>query len=734
MGQRGSALRLATLAIAAALAALLAPARAADNPAKGTRLPFKYDYHFGDNPWLPSQAKDVDGNFIPPEAFPKAEWCAKCHADVHKQWRESAHANSFREPFYTKNVQILIDTKGIEYTRHCEGCHNPIALFSGALTKGAKIDRKFDSDGITCMVCHSIQKIQNTSGTGSYVMGYPAVMLNEDGTPVKHAVDYDDILAHPELHKRAMMKDFYRSPEFCATCHKAAVPKQLNDYKWQRAFSVYDEWQQSSWSRQNPLPFYKKDAVSTCQTCHMKPVPVNDFSSPTKQAASHRWVAANTAIPTYYGYKEQLAETIAFLQDGLLGIDMFSLQKTRPEALTVAPLGTQPFRLAAGDDVTLSLVIQNKKIGHSLVPEQRDFYESWVEFKVDDAAGKNLCDSGFLNPNGYLDERAHSYTNRLISKDGKLLDHHQVWMTRAKAYDNTIPPGRSDLVRYQFQIPADASGPLKVTAYVWYRRFRRGYTDYILGKSVDYPIAQLATKTMALNLGENPAASEPGTVQEQLLRWNNYGIALLDQQQYPAAVEAFHHVLALQPEYVDGWINLGIANLSYEKYEPATQALDRALALAPGNPRAQFYAAMIDRVYGRLDEAAKKFTAIIAAYPRLRQAHQELGFIYYQKKDYALARAQYEAVQAIDPDDLGAHYNLMLIYRRLGLKQEAAVQAAYFADRKDDPGATAYALDWLHGHNNVSSESVPWHVHTDLMHEDAAAPKKHPSGNSGGSD
>src|SRR3954462_12739137 len=155
------------------------PPAAANTPPHYT-LSFKCDYRFGENPFLPSQAQSSDGGFIAAEQFPKAQWCAKCHEGIHKQWRETAHANAFRAPFYLKNVQLLIDTKGIEFPRHCEGCHNPIALFSGALSKGAKVNRRFDEDGITCMVCHSIQRVQNTSGTGSYVMGYPAVMVNAD--------------------------------------------------------------------------------------------------------------------------------------------------------------------------------------------------------------------------------------------------------------------------------------------------------------------------------------------------------------------------------------------------------------------------------------------------------------------------------------------------------------------------------------------------------------------------
>src|SRR3954468_21652545 len=57
-----------------------------------------YSYRFGKNPWLPSQTQSENGDFIPAAAFPRAEYCAKCHEEAHRQWRESAHANAFRNP------------------------------------------------------------------------------------------------------------------------------------------------------------------------------------------------------------------------------------------------------------------------------------------------------------------------------------------------------------------------------------------------------------------------------------------------------------------------------------------------------------------------------------------------------------------------------------------------------------------------------------------------------------
>jgi tetratricopeptide (TPR) repeat protein len=700
-----------------------------------------YQFRFGANPFLPSRALSGTGQFIPAEAFPKATYCAKCHEDAHREWRQSAHANSFRAPFYVRNINLLIQEKGIEYTRHCEGCHNPIALLSGALTKDSKLDRSFDEDGITCTVCHSIQKIQNTAGTGSYVMGIPATMVAEDGTPLPGEASFDDILAHPKLHSKAVMKDFYRTPEFCSVCHKAALPKMLNDYKWQRAFSVYDEWQQSSWSQQSPLPFYKKDSVSTCQTCHMAPSDSSrDYSAKDGKIKSHRFLGANTAIPTFYGYQEQLDKVEEFLKDAV-AIDVFAIEKQGAggKEEMIAPLGSSAFQFASGQAATVCLVIQNKRIGHSLVPEQRDFYESWVEFKAQDASGQVIYHSGYLEPNGYVEEHAHTYTNRLASVSGKLLDLHQVWATKVKTYDNTIPPGRSDLVQYRFWVPADAKSPITLTAKVNYRRFRRGFTDFVFQASKEFPIIEVASKSATLKLGANDASASADHKAE-MLRWNNYGIALLGQQQYWRADQAFRRVVAIDPNYADGYINLAlseysklienkregpdgvgnlsVANASYEKYEPALKLLARALEVSPQNPRALYYRGLIFRLQNKLGAAAEDQKYVISQFPRMRQARQELGYIYYLQKKYEEAQTQFDALQSINPDDQTAHYYLSLICDQLGMRERAVEEGAAYSEHRDDPTVGRLAQDFWRHYPAVADELAPYHVHGVALHKE----------------
>src|SRR6185369_10166015 len=121
---------------------------------------------------------------------------------------------------------------------------------------------------------------------------------------------------------------------------KAAVPKNLNDYKWLRMFSVYDEWQNSSWSKESPLPFYKKDAVSTCQTCHMlgeASTITTDYGLKDGKLKSHRFLGASTTIPVFYGFDQQLKKVTEFLQNDLLNVDIFALSKGESEEI-IAPL------------------------------------------------------------------------------------------------------------------------------------------------------------------------------------------------------------------------------------------------------------------------------------------------------------------------------------------------------------------------------------------------------------
>ena len=698
----------------------------------------RYNYAFGkESPFLPSNAMSSNGQFLSPKSFYNAQYCGHCHQEAYHQWRQSVHSNSFRAPWYLKNVNALIDEKGVQFSRHCEGCHNPVALLSGDLSQGMPKKRPFEDEGITCSTCHSIQSTDAT-GTGSYVMGTPSVLVDDHGAPITGPVSDSEILSHLDRHSKAVMRPLYKSAEFCAACHKAAIPRSLDDYKWLRAFSVYDEWQSASFTKQSPLPFYRKDVVSTCQTCHMPsealPQGSADPGAKDGKLASHRWLGGNTLNPAYYKFDEQSQKLAAFLKNGadnsgVLNVDIFALEKenaaaTSSDRVLVAPLGLTSFSMAPGETLIADVVIQNKGIAHSLIPEQRDFYEAWVDFTVKDSAGKSLTESGFIQPDGYLDPSAHSFTNRLINTKGELNGLHEIWHNRVLAYNNTIQSGRSQLVRYRFRLPRNISGSISLTASVKYRRFNQRFVDYAMAaKQYPQTVVEIASRTKTLKIGENVPEAPDSNENKEWMRWNNYGIALLDAQQYEASVQAFERVATLRPDYADAYTNMAIVEISWERYSDAKPNLAKALALLPGDPRALYYRALVERNAGQVKEAIEDLQGMLAKYPLAKDGLRELGFSYYQQHDYTQALVQYEKLRAIDPDDLAAHYQLAILYRRLGDKQKAAIESSKFADQKDDPTAGTYALEFLRKHSEVASESVAWHTH-DLTGDPRKAPKK----------
>lgn len=715
----------------------------------------RYNYAFGKTtPFLPSNATSYNGQFLSPKAFPTAAYCGHCHQESYRQWRQSAHSNSFRALWYLKNVNALIDEKGVQYSRHCEGCHNPVALLSGDLTQGMPKKRPFEDEGITCSTCHSIQQV-TTIGTGSYVMGPPAVLVDENDQPITRPVSDAEILAHLDRHSKAVMRPLLKSAEFCGACHKAAIPRELDNYKWLRAIPLYDEWQGASFTKQSPLPFYRKPEVSTCQTCHMLRQPLaagaKDPGAKNDQLVDHRWAAGNSLIPAYYNFPEQMARLRDFFRNGpdgkgVLNVDIFALErepsaqepsatpaatdssKRSPSAKDlIAPLGLTAFSLQPSETLIADVVIQNKGIGHSLVPEQRDFYEAWVDFVVKDGSGKILGESGFIQPDGHLDPSAHSFTNRLINNKGELNGIHEIWHNRVLAYNNVLQSGRSQLVRYRFRMPKQISaGPVTLTATVKYRRFDQHFIDYAMdqkpGQHYPMPILEFASDTRTLAFGNNnpdpatdsskrsPSAKESPAAQEWM-RFNNYGIALLDAQQYKQSVAAFQHVASLRPDYADAYTNMAVVEIAWERYDDAKPHLAKALSLLPGDPRALYYRALVERNAGQVNQAIEDLKVCVEKYPRFKDGLRELGFAYYQEHNYQAARQAYEQIQQVDPDDLGAHYQLAILYRRLGLKEQSALESAKFADQKDDPTASVYALQFLGKHPEVAAESVTWHTH-----------------------
>src|SRR5882724_6396821 len=144
-------------------------------------------------PFAPSNARTANGQLIEESQWIPASRCISCPQDTHAAWSESLHHSAGREPFYKESVGLLRTQQGVEFTRHCESCHAPLALLTGSLTKGHKSREDFIDEGVTCVVCHSITEAR-VDGTGSYTIRRPALLMKADGTPVYENISDKQIL------------------------------------------------------------------------------------------------------------------------------------------------------------------------------------------------------------------------------------------------------------------------------------------------------------------------------------------------------------------------------------------------------------------------------------------------------------------------------------------------------------------------------------------------------------
>jgi hypothetical protein len=92
-------------------------------------------------------------------------------------------------------------------------------------------------------------------------------MVDENGNRIPGEVPDEEILKHPERHSKAVMKEFYRTRNSARPATRPTC-RTLNDYKFIRAFTAYDEWQNSKFSQRNPLTFITPTSpparIATC--------------------------------------------------------------------------------------------------------------------------------------------------------------------------------------------------------------------------------------------------------------------------------------------------------------------------------------------------------------------------------------------------------------------------------------------------------------------------------------
>ncbi len=685
-----------------------------------------------------------------------AETCERCHADIVEQWSRSAHRfASFNNPFYEATIndmrlKALSPTDGVgKHVGHfphwsdrtakikskwCSGCHDPAVMLAGQMTE--EIDRRSPQAqaGLTCLACHAIDKIHNTTGNGSYNVADehedPYLFAEADtGTPAAYLHD-TAIKAKPEAHKKQMLQPFFRTSEFCSACHKVSLPEAVNDYRWFRGQNEYDNWHDSGVAHNASRTFYLPPAKRVCQECHMplEPVVLGDLAAKKGMVKSHRFLAVNTALPFVRGDTETIARIEKFLHEDRLRIDVFALVREgegEAQGTVYALDKTQP-PLVAGEKLTFDVVVRNKDVGHTFPGGTNDSNEGWIEFTVLDSQDRIVVQSGKVGDDGYVDPAAHYFRALVVDRESDPIRRRNAQDMYAAVYMNVIGPGTAQTVHYGVHVPPDLAGQnLKIRARLLWRKFDRGYTEFAFStnrqgfkrfeKCPDLPITEICRAEVVLAVSADAALSaravDPAAMAGDWMKFNDYGIGLLLQGDTKGAEKAFREVARWVPSRIDGPRNLARVALTDGDLSAAYEHLLRCEEIAANDPQTAWLWGVLLQEDGRYIEAASAYKRVLQRFPEDRATWRNLGRTYYLAGKYEEAIEPLNEVLRIDPEDRVAHYHVMLSARALGRTELAeAAEEAYVRYKIDESAAEvtqAYRL--RNPHDNLESQMI--HVH-----------------------
>ncbi len=124
---------------------------------------------------------------------------------------------------------------------------------------------------------------------------------------------------------------------------------------------------------------------------------------------------------------------------------------------------------------------------------------------------------------------------------------------------------------------------------------------------------------------------------------------------------------------------------------------------------------MIQKADGDYDGAIASLRRVQQQYPRDRVNLNQLGRILFLKREYGEAVKALQAVLAVDPEDVQAHYNLMLSYRGLGDIPNAQREQKLFERFKADESAQSITSKPRLLSPEANNERQPIHDHESTL-------------------
>jgi Flp pilus assembly protein TadD len=666
-----------------------------------------------EGPFFPSQASLRQGVSTPPQVFSNVETCGRagCHPQTVAEWESSSHRFSgLDNPWYRATFEEARSAIGTIPSRWCAGCHTPALLLSGLADRPAAelAETPAGRAGVSCTVCHSISHVEGVTGQAAFELSPPPAdsPLFREGGLQKRLFSLL-VRRNPESHRSQFAPAALqgeRSSEACSTCHRGSVDSPVNGHGWLGIFDDYSPWQSSDFSGQSVPRRGDPTGTRGCVDCHMPRVLSRDPGSREGWARSHRFAAANTALPALRGDREQLQAVSDFLRAGHVTVDLFALVQGEGATLDFrAPLNRVPASLRQGSAARVDVLVQNRGVGHLFPGGKQDLHECWLELRAVDETGRTLFWSGRADEAAPVDLEAHPFRVTWVDEKGDPVENHRLWAARVQVNSQLIEAGGAQIVMYELPVPVGAGERITLIARLHYRPLSWDFTRWAFSKlrapAPRLPIVTLAEDSITLPVigadAPAPEPAQPTPVAADFERWNGYGLGLVAQGNLRAAREAFLRAFERKPDFAAGLANHGRMVMMTGDIPGARARLDEALRLDPGFLRTRLVVGQLEKQEGQYERAIEHLRAVTLRYPRDLEARRELGSVLFLLRDYEGALAEFLAALKINPEDGSTHFLTMQAYSALRDHERAKAESSLFTRYRRDPRVNILMRDYF---------------------------------------
>jgi tetratricopeptide (TPR) repeat protein len=193
--------------------------------------------------------------------------------------------------------------------------------------------------------------------------------------------------------------------------------------------------------------------------------------------------------------------------------------------------------------------------------------------------------------------------------------------------------------------------------------------------------------------GAEPAPSSPRV---QAIRDNNTGLALMERQQFTAALPKFQSACIMDTASDIGCMNMGIAFLYMRQYDDARRVLAKSASKDAKNPRAWFNLGLVEKALGANKDALQDFQKAAALDPNDADTQYFIGELLSRNEQYSQAAAAYSNALKLNPLHASAELGLADVAQHAGDIDTAVAHLNRFrhltSDNLSEPISVAYGL------------------------------------------